>query len=467
MSSLTIAGLSMRSILKIDGPNTTMQSILKNFCEQHKINPDYYGLKYKNKSVDLALPFRLSGIPNNATVEIIKKSNSESHSKGAATLGLQLPDGQRLKGLFPLDYTFWQVLRKFELKEENVNITRFVDEKKNKYCIPSLALMNQEIKTIDELKQTKLTELGLRDNSNALIRLSFIITDKTLDEMLPEIEGGDEGVQVKKRKQTNLVEESNKEVKDQNEMQKEEEQLNSPTLGQQSSSSSDPMEEEEEDIKLENTVAKDIRLFKKGETSFNINFENVEESDFQLSQTELQSMISSLHKVQEGGALLTKQQREKLAEKKERVYSKALIRVRFPDGLMVQGTFKPQHTLKHVYDFVIQTLQNPDTPIYLYVAPPIKRFDDLTQTLKEAKLLPATLINVGLDLKNPNSKQFDEPKLKEELLNQITELEFVAVPKNENEEQKQQTKSKSIASSSKDKNEKLKGLLARMTNNKK
>jgi len=55
MSSLTIAGLGMRTIIKIDGPNTTLQTILKDFCEKNKINPDQYGLINKKKEVDLSL----------------------------------------------------------------------------------------------------------------------------------------------------------------------------------------------------------------------------------------------------------------------------------------------------------------------------------------------------------------------------------------------------------------------------
>ena len=385
--------------------------------------------------IDHHIAFRLSGISNNAVIEIIKKASSSSQSKTAATLGLQLPDGTRLKGVFPLDLSLWSALRRFE-KKEDLNLTRVVDEKTQKYSIPSLSALNQHVKSLAELKSMKLSDMGLRDNSNLLLRLTFIASENTLEELKDLIEDSDDDYVPKKKVKS---EASSSEVEPSSENAMQDETPSEPvTTGASSSSetttteTTDVMEEEEEEIKLENTVATNIRLYKKGDTSFDIDFSNVEEKDFDLSENDLQSMISGLRKVQEGNALMTKEYREKEQLKKERKYDSAIVRVRFPEGYIAQGTFKPEHTINDIKNFVIQTLDDPKTPIYLYIAPPIQRFDDLTKTLKEANLVPASIVNVGLDRKDPTSASFENPKLKPDLLHHVTELELVSVPKNQN-----------------------------------
>ncbi|KAF0980801.1 hypothetical protein FDP41_013284 [Naegleria fowleri] len=471
MSSVIIAGLGMRSIIKIEGPNTSLQTILKDFCEKNKISPENYGLMHNKKNLDLSLSFRLSGVSNNATIEIVKKASS-SQVKAAATLGLQLPDGQRLKAVFPIDISLWIALKRWEKKEENINLTQVEDEKTKKYCIPSLTYMNQQFKTLEELKNTKLSDLGLRDNSSALLRLSFLPTDKTIEDLKEEIQESDDYVPKKKVKKTDTEQSSStSETQSASASTSEDVQMTdeSPSVQankiEMSPTISDTMQDDE-DIKLENTVAKDIRLFKKGDTSFDIDFSNVEEKDFEVTENDVQSMISSLRKVQEGGPLMTKQLREKENQKHERIYTSTIIRVRFPDGYLVQGTFSPNHTIKDVRDFVIQTLDNPETPIVLYIAPPIQRFDDLTKTLKESRLIPAAIINVGLDRKNPKSASFEAPKLKSDLLAKVTDLELVSVPKNENIQKPTQSSSSSSQKSSEKSKAKMTSLLSHLTKRK-
>ena len=55
MSSIIIAGLGMRSVIKVEGPNVSLQTLLKDFCEKNKINPEQYGLLHKKKDLDLSL----------------------------------------------------------------------------------------------------------------------------------------------------------------------------------------------------------------------------------------------------------------------------------------------------------------------------------------------------------------------------------------------------------------------------
>ena len=62
---LIVAGLGMRSIIKIESPNTTLQTLLKEFCEKNNISPERYGLTHNKKNLDLSLrKFKIQSILN-------------------------------------------------------------------------------------------------------------------------------------------------------------------------------------------------------------------------------------------------------------------------------------------------------------------------------------------------------------------------------------------------------------------
>jgi UBX domain-containing protein 6 len=57
--------------------------------------------------------------------------------------------------------------------------------------------------------------------------------------------------------------------------------------------------------------------------------------------------------------LRTKAMREKEEQKSRRRYKYCLIRVRFPDGWVLQGTFSVQEPLAAVSEFVSEHLETP------------------------------------------------------------------------------------------------------------
>lgn len=46
-------------------------------------------------------------------------------------------------------------------------------------------------------------------------------------------------------------------------------------------------------------------------------------------------------------------------------YGRAVIRVQFPDRTVLQGTFRPLETIRHVHEFIRQFLRRPDSNFYL------------------------------------------------------------------------------------------------------
>ena len=77
-------------------------------------------------------------------------------------------------------------------------------------------------------------------------------------------------------------------------------------------------------------------------------------------------------------------------------HTRSSIRVKFPDGLLLQGTFGAKETIEDVYKFVSEHLfYKPDQrQFYLYETPPRKVFDEKTYKLNlmKAKLVPSCMI---------------------------------------------------------------------------
>eukprot|EP00287_Rhodomonas_sp_CCMP768_P020093 CAMPEP_0202819018 /NCGR_PEP_ID=MMETSP1389-20130828/8785_1 /ASSEMBLY_ACC=CAM_ASM_000865 /TAXON_ID=302021 /ORGANISM="Rhodomonas sp., Strain CCMP768" /LENGTH=207 /DNA_ID=CAMNT_0049491495 /DNA_START=9 /DNA_END=634 /DNA_ORIENTATION=- len=91
---------------------------------------------------------------------------------------------------------------------------------------------------------------------------------------------------------------------------------------------------------------------------------------------------------------MTKQMREALKPK----YRYALIRVRFPDGFVIQGKFKPSELMGVVKEWVQSCLALPDRMFYLTTMPPVQRVTEgklVSQSISELDLAPASLLNFG------------------------------------------------------------------------
>lgn len=96
--------------------------------------------------------------------------------------------------------------------------------------------------------------------------------------------------------------------------------------------------------------------------------------------------------------LKTKKMRDAEQAKKMSRFRKVLIRVRLPDRTAVQGTFTPSSTIRDVVKFVNSVLRNPKAVRFnLFVTPPKTVLKDLDATLWSQGLVPAALINLGVE----------------------------------------------------------------------
>ncbi|RZC43041.1 UBX domain-containing protein 6, partial [Asbolus verrucosus] len=96
--------------------------------------------------------------------------------------------------------------------------------------------------------------------------------------------------------------------------------------------------------------------------------------------------------------LRTKAMREKDELREIRKYKFAIIRVRFPDGLYLQGTFSVYEKFSEVLDFVQDNLEHSGLP-FILTSPTGHKFEesDNDTSLAQLKLVPAIILTFQWD----------------------------------------------------------------------
>ncbi|KAH7834980.1 hypothetical protein Vadar_021694 [Vaccinium darrowii] len=105
-------------------------------------------------------------------------------------------------------------------------------------------------------------------------------------------------------------------------------------------------------------------------------------------------------KIEESQLLIPKSCKEKLAKTARKRLKKTVIRVQFPDGVVLQGVFSPQEPTSALYEFVSLALKEPSLEFELINPVAIKRqliphFPatwERTITLDEQNLVPSALV---------------------------------------------------------------------------
>lgn len=101
-------------------------------------------------------------------------------------------------------------------------------------------------------------------------------------------------------------------------------------------------------------------------------------------------------KLQQDSMLKTKAMREREEKQEMKKYKYTVLRVRFPDGYILQGLFYPQERLSVLFDFIRQHLQNEWLPFGL-ISPSGQKLEDEPLPLSECGLVPSALLTFRWD----------------------------------------------------------------------
>lgn len=440
MSSVTIfCPNARRQQIKVQ-PNTKIIDILEEVCKKQGFSPNEHELVYQKKSLDLTLTFRLSGIPNNAVVDL-KVLESGPRQFENVTISLQLDDGSRLT---PADFksdstSLFSVIEHYSSLNENLielkqALNDNLSQETNLY--PTISYLNEQITGLKQLKLTFLKDLGLTKGKYILKFLNRKINKDQYDNLMTEFNAKQEKkikldeIYRQKQEEKNFTDEKNNNaahpVPVSETKPKLEEHLNkNPKINQTMQ-----LESKQHQTKIQNQFV-DFKFPEetKGKNLNNVNelaeieqiskqacdrmsllynlVENLksesnpiaEPSDefYDVTVQDLRLMLSDLKRSQnEEAPLMTKQMRELEQDRKAMKYSKIVIRIVFKNRMVLQGLFRPKEKLSELYKFVRESFasENSDQELdfYLFSSPPKKILNEMKMTLFEADLCPAAII---------------------------------------------------------------------------
>ncbi|NXY49938.1 UBXN6 protein, partial [Ceuthmochares aereus] len=100
--------------------------------------------------------------------------------------------------------------------------------------------------------------------------------------------------------------------------------------------------------------------------------------------------------VEKASMLRTRAMREKEEQREMRKYNYTLLRVRFPDGYILQGTFYARESVSALYTFVREALRDDWLPFEL-LGPGGVKLTDENLAFNECGLVPAALLTLAWD----------------------------------------------------------------------
>ncbi|OBS27332.1 hypothetical protein FPOA_01275 [Fusarium poae] len=433
---VVIASDLRRATIKVT-PGTYLIDVLEEACRMLNLSSDKYLVKHRQKTVDLSIPFRASGLGPGAKLELVQKSKTPS----AIQVALQVPHpeaseipGGRLIQKFPSDLTIWKVLRQFESGEasngKNINITaRGVACMENgsgsgsgqlHYETPVLNIMGRELSSFTDFQKT-LSQLGYNSGS-VLIRLTYRQTDKTLFDAMTEISQFFNDTDEEYQKEEVPTTETEP-VPTGEEIEKQEEHAPQETTESKMEDVQPEPSQEATSVQQEKgleTVTEDNMEVDSSQPNDPLAPVNVflapsgstpaaalapaPDTDFAPTIAHAQLHQARLQENSRNKRLLSdKELEEKAAVEAAKINAikSILVKVRFPDNTSSDWQVSPSHTGRFLYDAVRHVMAHNDQPFHL-VLPGTKIVikDDLSSNnglIKAYKMSGRTLINLVWD----------------------------------------------------------------------
>ncbi|CAG4968625.1 unnamed protein product [Parnassius apollo] len=124
--------------------------------------------------------------------------------------------------------------------------------------------------------------------------------------------------------------------------------------------------------------------------------------------------------IEKSQMLRTKAMREKDEMREMRKYKFAIIRIRFPDGILLQGTFSVYERYNEIHEFVQENLEHSGLPFILNTPTGHKLIpeEDGNKTLIDLRLVPATVLtfawhpSIAEEINNsPNKDVYLKPEV--------------------------------------------------------
>ncbi|KAF4318554.1 hypothetical protein BBO99_00000956 [Phytophthora kernoviae] len=379
-------------------PGTTMFEVLETARVQFRLDESrQYQLLHRSKPIDLSIPFRLTGISNNASVEL--KGLEGGSEVQQVRVCIQLRDGKRVQASFGSDASIEHILNFFKLLPSSeafslgflrreIGFTDFATMTLKELGIVSGSAMFR-VQASDKQPPPPLPTVSYRENTPASSQKPHVSFVSVSPPPLPSVAETTETLN-----HTSVCEVEDEEMKE-----VDDEGMIS-TL-EEENTNDDPIKSSYDALQLLRDNSFDavsrtaIVTLMKIITNVLSNPENEKMRSIRLSNAAFQRSVGQV----KGGLeflraknFRTQAMRELDELKRKKVFQTALIRVQFPDRAVVQATFHPNETIRDVMDHVAECMDSlyKGNKFYLYVTPPTQKLAE-GKTLAELNLVPAAL----------------------------------------------------------------------------
>ncbi|XP_039755286.1 tether containing UBX domain for GLUT4 isoform X1 [Pararge aegeria] len=411
--------------------DTNILQLLEDVCAKQGFQPTDYDLKHHNHLLDLTTTVRFCNLPNKAVLEMVEAEKKRVESN--VTVGLMLNDGERIMGDFAPNTSLYDLIISLAPNE--------LPSLEN----PSISYMRQEVTGIPALKEKSLRQLGLIAG-RAILRL----LDKSSDPVQANVSSVYRCVPAEKTQNVPLPTDhipcdrfekpgpsgiNNKDTQKPFDpvklIQKEKEQkqhktdsavcdagynLERPETDDEKTkkistyNDSTTMSQPRKHFLTQENLERRLRI--EEEVTFvgsqkAIAFTQPDVAEDELSdlpddfyELTLEEVRKIYHEIQqqrielENTPMLTSAKRDELEQQvkessvqKLNTYKNVVVRIQFPDNVILQGVFTPNNTIEDIQKFVKEHLHNQDKPFHIFTTP-LKESLDPAMTLIEAKFVP-------------------------------------------------------------------------------
>lgn len=419
-------------------PDTSILQVLEDVCKKHGLEAGDYDLKHHNKIIDLTTTIRYSNLPNRACLEMVEASQHRKESN--VIIGLQLGDGERRTGEFPPSTSLYEVVSTLA-EAELTNIEH-----------PMVMYMRQEIFGIEAIKEKTLKQIGLlsgrailkllnkspgepkmqanvstvyrskptpstshatettssitTEESQAEADLDFAKKTQELDTKTDAIHKGSDN----KKNTVDPVKFLKQCMGNKNNTLKIKEVISEEVMDTSGSHEPpkpvrEPIEERamlERRLNIEREVTfigdhKAIAFIPQDQPEQSI--EDLPDDFYTLTVDEVRRLYNDLQAARtalENAPLLTSSKKDdnvkQIKESKLKTYKNVVVRIQFPDNIILQGVFEPNNTVNDINNFIRQHLQLPDEQFNIYSTTCRGVFEANT-TLLEANFVPCVLLH--------------------------------------------------------------------------
>ncbi|CAH2039607.1 unnamed protein product, partial [Iphiclides podalirius] len=442
--------------------DTSILQVLEDVCAKQGIQPIDYDLKHHNKVLDLTTTVRFCNLPNKAMLEMVETERKRIETN--VTIGLMLEDGERKTGDFPPSTSLYDMIMSLApeklysldhpsilyMRQEVTGLTALKEKTLRQFgLITGRAILRLLNKT--DAMQANVSRVYRGEQAKDKIEeRKDSAASRKIEQSLPYSEAsfpGPSGYSKKDKKTIiNPVEaikqelvknkqadkddkDSETEKKEENEtvdMKMEVDSTEIDVAKPSAATTSDTsvpcrMSQEtlERRLKIEDEVTflgaqKAIAFMQPDEMEDEL--QDLPDDFYDLTIEEVRKMYHELQQRRlelENTPLMTSTQRNDVENQsnkhKQNVYKNAVVRIQFPDHMILQGIFVPTKTIEDVMNFIKEHLHNPDKPFVIFTTPLREQLNPST-TLLEAKFVPCVHMHFKWSDENSGG-----PYLKEEI----------------------------------------------------